>query len=269
MPTLDSLSLWQDEALSLLRRTAAAPAGYEGLRALELEFSSRGDRVAARVMLPDGPGPHPVVILQHGLGASREAEYLAMGARWVREGVAVATIDLPLHGVRASAKMSERLIASASDLMAGRPLARVDGMLWSEFARQTTHDLRRCHDALEATPETDAKRVVFVGFSLGAMAGTLYCANDPRPRAAVLALAGATGAGVLDPAQWVGAIAPRPILFVNATRDETIPLAASERLFRSAGAAPRVEWFDAGHGDLPGAALKSIWHFVRTQLGIA
>ena len=78
-----------------------------GARQQRFELTSRGDRVPGRLLLPaSGGAPHPLVLLQHGLGGSKEAPYvLAAAGPWVRAGAAVAAIDFPLHGERASAKV--------------------------------------------------------------------------------------------------------------------------------------------------------------------
>lgn len=258
------------EPLSLCLRERSAPAEYEGLRCLALEYSSRGDRVQGQLVLPSGAGPHPVILLVHGLGSSRNGDAMAaIGARWVARGAAVAAIDLPLHGERSSAKMSERLQASAQAALVRGFEDSVDEMLWSEFARQSVIDLQRLVDALGHVDAADPGRLVYVGFSLGGMLGSVFCAVDERPRGAALALAGACPArGALDTQRAVAAIAPRPLLFVNASGDELIPREHTERLFDAAGEPRRIEWFDAGHRDLPGAAMKSIWQFAHPLLGL-
>ena len=65
-------------------------------------------------------------MLAHGLTSARNADGMdAIGARWAREGAAVAAIDFALHGERASAKLSERLFATS-----GRWKA-MDGRRWA------------------------------------------------------------------------------------------------------------------------------------------
>ena len=235
-----------------------------GARVLRFEYSSRGDRVPGRLLLPvSGKRPFPLVLLQHGAGGSKESDYLdAARLPWVRRGVAVASIDLPLHGERASAKLSEALL---------RSLGERDGaaaVLQHEFARQAKADLHRALDALEFLPELDATRVAYAAFSLGAILGAAFVAADPRPRAAALALAGAGFGAELDPARVLGGFAPRPLLLVNALRDERIPRAAAEALHASAGEPKEIVWFDSGHGDLPGRALKAMWRFLARELGV-
>jgi uncharacterized protein len=93
---------------------------------------------------------------------------------------------------------------------------------------------------------------------------------DARVRAAALAVGGAgLGPKSIDPVAHIGAFAPRPLLFVNATRDERIPRKAAEALHGAARDPKEVLWFDAGHSDLPGRALKAMWGFLATHLRVA
>jgi dienelactone hydrolase len=249
------------EPLDLLVRPAPPPARVPGARALRLELTSRGDTVPGRLLLPPtGEAPFPVVLLQHGAGGSKESEYLELAsAPWLAAGAAIASIDFPLHGERLGTKLAAQLVPG-----------RGDAGLRAAFARQAVIDLRRTVDALERLPELDPARLAYAGFSLGALLGAVFCACDPRPRAAALAL----GGGGLFPApvdalSHVARVAPRPLLFVNATRDETIPRAAAEALHAAAGEPKQVVWFDATHTELPGVALKAMWTFLAGQLGIA
>jgi dienelactone hydrolase len=191
-------------------------------------------------------------------------------APWVRGGAAVASIDFPLHGERASAKLSQRLIRSVDfDAEQGGPDSLDARLLLLEFTRQSVVDLRRAMDALGGLPEIDETRLAYAGFSLGGILGALCCAADPRPRAAALALAGGGfGPEEVDPCTHIGKLAPRPLLLVGARRDQRVPRRATEALFDAAGEPKRLEWFDGDHSHLPGAALKAIWVFLRDQLGV-
>ena len=68
-------------------------------------------------------------------------------------------------------------------------------------------------------------------------------------------------------ARYIGRFAPRPLLFVNAGRDGTIPRTASEALFAAAADPKEILWFEeATHQRLPGVALKAMWQFLRPHL---
>ena len=253
------------EPLGLFTRRLPPPEQYPNLRAHRIEFSSRGDRVTGRLWLPRNQAEVPLVLLQHGAGGSSESDYLeGTGGPWVERGVAVAMIDFPLHGARADQKLAARVAESFGRRGAGEP-----DPLVVEFARQAVFDLERALDVLGAHSAIDETRVAYVGFSLGAMIGASFCALDPRPRAAALALGGAglAPAGV-DPGEYIGRFAPRPLLLVNAEHDATIPREAAEALRRAAGDPVEQRWFDAPHEALPGVALKTMWQFLAKSLEI-
>jgi len=256
------------EPLGLWTRAARPLRADTDLRLLDFEYSSRGDRVPGRILLPPvGSGPFPLALLAHAAKSASDVAALdAVAEPWVRGGAAVASIELPLHGARASAKLGGFLRAGLGQGPGGSPAA---GIL-RELIRQAVLDLRRCLDALARLEVIDARRIAFAGIGLGAMIGAAFCALDPRPGAAALALAGA-GCGVpeADPVHHVGRIAPRPILLVNAMRDATVPRAAAERLHAAAGEPREVVWVEAKDGDLPSRALEAIGPFLRRHLGLS
>lgn len=254
------------EPTGLWSRRVPPPPRHPDLRAFQIEFTSRGDRVSGRLWLPRrAGGEHPLVLLQHGAGGSSASAYLdATAGPWVERGAAVASIDFPLHGARGDAKLSGLLVAALLGRGSGTlsPLA-------IEFARQAVIDLERALDALASFDGIDPERVAYAGFSLGAVLGAAFCALDPRPRAAALALGGAGLApeGV-DPGSYLARFAPRPLLLVNAERDETIARDAAEALYRAARPPVEQLWFDATHDALPGAALKAMWQFLAPALDL-
>ncbi|MDJ0851450.1 MAG: acetylxylan esterase [Myxococcota bacterium] len=253
------------EPLGLWRGPAAPDPAASDLRVERLEYTSRGDRVPARLLLPpEGDGPFPLVLLQHGANGGKDAPYMAqVGAPWVRKGAALLSIDFPLHGERYSAKLSGLLRGALG--LEGRPTDTGRTIL-GEFVRQSVLDLQRALDAAAALPEVDASRVVYAGLSLGSIVGATYCSIDPRPRAAALALGGGGFGDAVDPCRHVARVAPRPLLFVNATRDETISRAATEALYEAAAEPKQLLWFEAGHQDLPGRAMKEMWLFLERHL---
>jgi len=256
------------EPLGAFHRSVPPPPDYPDLRAIHFEYSSRGDRVGGRLLLADdGDAPRPLILLQHGIGGSRNAEYLdATAGPWVRRGCAVASIDFPLHGARASAKLTERLLATlrAPDRANAEATA-----LAHEFFHQAVVDLRRALTALAGHPAVDPSRTAYAGFSLGAIVGAVFCAVDPRPCAAALALGGGgIGPAAIDPVVHFPRFAPRSALFVNVEGDEVIPRHAAEALHASAGEPKQVLWFEGPHNQLPGAALKAMWQFLERHLGL-
>jgi dienelactone hydrolase len=256
------------EPLSFSMREAESPAGSSAVHQLDFELSSRGDRVPGRLLLPaDRKGPFPLILAQHGAGGAKDADYMdTVCLPWVRGGAAVASIDFPLHGKRASPKLSERIL---SLFEARSDLSRFDAELWIGFVRQGVIDLRRTLDTVAELDEIDARRIAYAGFSLGTILGVPFCAEDGRIKAAALAIGGGgVGPVASDPVGHIPRLAPRPVLFVNATRDETVPRGSAEALHEAARNPKEVLWFDSTHSELPGAALKAMWRFLERHLEI-
>lgn len=59
----------------------------------DLSFVSRGQRCAAWLYRPSGSGPHPVVVMAHGLGAIRQVRLPAYAERFSASGIAVLCFD--------------------------------------------------------------------------------------------------------------------------------------------------------------------------------
>jgi len=259
------------EPLGLWVRKATRLEAHPALRVREFEFSSRGDRVPGRLLLPaTGSGPHPLVMLQDAAGAAAAtSSALATDGPWAAGGVAVASIDLPLHGARSDQKLLARLPAPGEPAPDPRRAA-----LAFEFARQAVIDLERTLDALAAVEWIDAERIVYVGRGAAAAAGAAFCALDGRPCAAVLAFAeGGPGRPELDPAHHVPRIAPRPLLLVASESDADGSADALAAAATGAGSpvaslrcAPPVGGAE-GAGELPPAVLEDIWDFAMRELG--
>ena len=132
-------------------------------------------------------------------------------------------------------------------------------------------------DYLLTRPDVDSSAVELVGVSLGApfacIAGALdervarvwsvHGAGDPymlldhnlerripfAPARAVVASAAylSINGPHLQPERWVGRIAPRPFVMINAEEDERLPRAAVERLYERALAPRELSWMPGPH----------------------
>lgn len=265
---------------------------WRELRCEPFHVVSRGDFVPGLLYLPPDRPPDlppesppqksptpssgvPLVLIQHGMAGDKTAPYLDFAARWVREGWAVAMIDLPLHGERSSPKLSERLIESIDRSGRNETLNPESAALVEEFARQCTSDLMRTREALAADPRIDAKRIGYLGFSLGAIVGCYLLGHDAEIRGAVFALGGGGfGPREQDPANYLsGELCPdlgleknRPILVVCAEGDDRVPASATQKLF-AAALEPKTLLITKGdHGNLPGKTLGEIRDFLRKAL---
>ncbi|MFO0688712.1 MAG: hypothetical protein U0900_08385 [Myxococcota bacterium] len=171
---------------------------WSGLQVEKLEVLSRGDFVTGlRIRRPAGaeaanaarPG---LLLLIHDATGHASAATWSPIAGWLARGgrTEAIALDLPLHGPRSSAKLSERLVAGFAALARGAFLDRNGTVLVEEFLRQSTHDLGRSLDARLALGEIDPDRVALIGVGLGARVADAWLAEDDRVRAAVLVRTG-------------------------------------------------------------------------------
>lgn len=232
-----------------------------------------GTRVPVCLIRPVESGaPRPAVILQHGANTSKDDDYIqAPARRWAREGWTVLAIDLAEHGERATSDPDDVMVRRR---LVGKPA----------FVARGVADLRRAVDLLDETPGVDPARIGFAGFSLGGMLGTIFCAQEPRIRAAAIVIAGSfartkywergdaeerrrrrEAAEATDPAFFAGMIAPRPLLMVNTQDDPIFPRATVETLFDAAGEPKELRWHPGTHHEWGGGIYRDLWEFfVRT-----
>jgi dienelactone hydrolase len=245
------------------------------LRAQGFEFVSRGDFVPGVLYRPEAPGSErsesglPLLLLIHDRGRSMGATELACAAPWVGEGLAVAAIDLPLHGLRASPKLTARLIAGLDTLAAGNALDPETHALVEEFSRQSTSDLVRCLDALCRLPEIDESRVGVLGFRAGGGLASYLLAHDPRVRAAVfVSTIGLDAAGDLDPARFIRRASGATLLMLEAGEVEPATGDAIRAFFDAAPEPKETVRVPELEGTGSGEANARIRDFFRKSLDL-
>lgn len=187
---------------------------------------------------PSGPGPFPLLVVNHGKGTDNVAialdrgrvRYPTVAHEFVKRGWLVA---VPM-----------RRGFGNSDGMLPRPSCDL-----AAYARREAEDVAGAVDALAARRDVDASRVVVMGNSAGGMAAVAYAA---APRAGVKAIVSFAGGlrlgGDAGSRCWPAALteafrtfaradAP-PQLWVYAENDRVFPLAVVRDAFdafRSAG----------------------------------
>jgi uncharacterized protein len=248
----------------LLGYDAGLPLGAKAQKALENDtftryhvtyLNDRGDTVPGILTLPKTTnGPFQTVFFQHGMGDTKDCNYMLKGInRFVELGYAVIAIDALGFGER-----STPITKNTSPVMFfGYPF-----LLRSVFI-QTAVDVRRGVDFLLTRAEIDKNRIYYVGNSMGSLLGVMPAAVDKRFKRAVFIVGGADYAHeftmtklmgvpaglfeVLDPKNYVGLISPRPVLMINATRDELVPKGAADAFFTAAREPKTQVWMDSQH----------------------
>jgi dienelactone hydrolase len=245
-----------------------------------VEFNGiKEDRVPAFLYVPKSKAnvkqpAYPAVLLQYGIGGNKTTDYIvAIGKQFVAKGFVVLTIDSPGQGERR--KKDDNKIGG------------VLGMLTGDTVMHYCGDYSRAVDFLASRPEVDKDKIGYVGISWGAITGITYCAYDPRIKAVGSMVGGGNflgqfsakeaektaknGSKASDPVYHVARIAPRPLLFINVTKDQLIPKAWAESLHKQAGEGSKVVWLETDHyfakGGVDRAAIcESVIEFMDQKL---
>jgi uncharacterized protein len=221
-----------------------------------VEFNGiKNDRVPAYLYVPKRKGketePLPAILLQYGIGGNKKTDYIvAIGKQFVSKGFVVLTIDAPGVGERRS-----------KDKKA--PNAIVGMLAGGDHALHYCGDYSRAVDYLLTRPEVDKKRIGYIGISWGAITGITYVAYDERIKAVAALVGGGNFVGEFtpkaaekaaregskssDPVYHVCHIAPRPLLFINVTKDQLILHVWAKSLHKAAGDNAKVVWLETDH----------------------
>jgi dienelactone hydrolase len=147
-----------------------------------------------------------------------------------------------------------------------------NGMRFAAVMRTTVGDYRLALDYLKTRQDVDSARVGLLGYSMGAMMGSVLGGVDQRVKALVLEVGGdpirpfvlglpptqRDPAEFVSPSNYVGHIAPRPVLFINAKADQTIKEDAARRLQEAAREPKEIIWAEGGHILAPTDAQKGV-----------
>jgi dienelactone hydrolase len=207
--------------------------------------------------------PAGLVLIGHGASGHKRQDYvLSMARRLVRHhGLAAVAIDGPVHGDRrpAGAPGSPR-----------RQIAFLDfAQTWSGDPTMTDEmvaDLRATVDALTGLDEIREDAIGYWGLSMGTILGLPFVAAEPRVKAAVLGLMGATG----PTKERIAEDAPRitcPVLFLVQWDDQLFPTETAFALFDSIGSEDkRLHAAPGPHGAVPEEELAASEAFLARYL---
>lgn len=252
-----------------------------GFTKFHMAWPSGGQRMTGTISIPDGAGPFPVVVVNHG--------YIPADRYWIGQDSGIFGDPLAAHGFVSVAPNWPGYSGSGP---APPGLPAIVGELVAALDLVTS---------LSTLPQADLSRVAFIGHSNGGGITLLAMVVDPRVKAAVLFApvssdmadnarkwwlrsgsmgdagppdANPEGYRHLSPRNYFASGQPAA-LFLQGTADEDIPAAwteASRDAIAAAGIKTDVVWFPGAHHDMVGADLdranqqSEAW--IRASLGI-
>ncbi|MBP0460606.1 dienelactone hydrolase family protein [Streptomyces montanisoli] len=217
---------------------------------------------------PEGAtGPRPLVLMGHGGGQHKKAPGILFRAhRFVAEcGFAVVAVDVPAHGDRPKDEEYGRIAAeNGARVEAGEELAPLVADFQALVARRTVPEWRAVLDAVQRLEHVGDGPVGYWGVSLGCGLGVPFVAAEPRVRAAVLGLGGASATAAVEAAARITV----PVEFLVQWDDERVPRAQSLALFDALASAEKTLHANPGkHGEMPAFELDSALRFFARHLG--
>jgi fermentation-respiration switch protein FrsA (DUF1100 family) len=214
-----------------------------------------GHSFSGLMIWPRGERVVPCALLLHALSSDKETMIRLFGRPLAERGIGALALDAHLHG--------ERQPPTAQPL---QPLQYLD------LARESVIEYRQALDYLETRSDVDRERLGLLGYSLGAMMGTILSGVDERVKACALLVGGdlvqtalpqlpgflRAALGPVSPASFAPHISPRPVLFINGKWDTVVPREAAVALHQAAREPRQVIWVDAGHILPPEAAARGV-----------
>ena len=279
---LDSLrQVYDYDATAPLEPDEAEPEDAGAWTSQAVRYNgAEGSRVPGVLLSPKDVDRPPCVLFLHGYGGSKEQAQL-VAALLVPHGIAVFAIDAVMHGERAE---PGKELFSAELVQGGRPIVR------------TVIDNRRAIDYLESREDIGAEHQAILGVSMGGILGSILAAVEPRIDAAALIVAGGRwdlllansahpsaqklsnldirseliqrAMRAVEPVNFVGHIAPRPVLMVNGEQDQVIPRVCAEALHEAANEPKQVIWYEDGHIGVPPDVIGEVTEWVTQQCGV-
>jgi dienelactone hydrolase len=230
---------------------------------LHVEFAGPdGEKVTGLYERPKKEGVYPCLLMLHGWTSKKEDMAQWIGSEILDQRMAFLALDAPKHGERKAAD------------------GKLDfAKMWRGITIEGIRDYRMAILWLADRKDVDAKHIGLLGYSMGAMMGSIFCGVDNRVQAAVLCVGGdlfrnsaatlpeatRTAAEAISPSLYIGHISPRPVLLLNGKMDKTVSEAASTALFKAAREPKQQMLFESGH-ILPKEALVTGVKWIAEKL---
>jgi len=243
----------------------------QGLRRERLSFQSTpGVRVSAvltRGSAATATKP-PAMIFVHGGGPQgKDGAGIVRFADLIgRAGWTVLSIDLQYYGERKTPVLTTFSEQEKHDKLYNQPA------VYLAWVTQTVKDISRSLDFLVEQGGADPRRIGIFGISRGAILASIAAGADKRISPVVLFYGGHFDAlenghlAAACPANYIGRIAPRPLLMVNGTQDsDMIKARAVDPLFRLAKQPKQIIWTDGGHTFATDEHRAAIVQWLREQ----
>jgi hypothetical protein len=242
------------QSVNITRRWQEADSNFQELDLL----STSGLKVQVTIRTPiEAQGPLPVALLLGGIGTGRDACRIIPRIQHVR----CISVSYPYYGEKIVGVLD--FFYSLRDIQQG--------------VKDTPPALLLVLDYVLSQAYSDIRQVELLGVSLGSYFISIPAAIDQRVTRVWIAhgaaepvnamihyserqsgkqllkrlftyyIGYAIGSQHVAPEKWVGRIAPRPVVLINAKHDQTFPASSVAALHNAAGQPKEIIWTKGAH----------------------
>ena len=241
-----------ESALPFNLRVLDSDGSVPGIRNERLIFDSTpGVQVYARLYRPENAGAAtPSAVLLHGgVPRGKDAPNIRLNAEFLaRAGWNVLAIDMMYFGERRTDLLTTFTEQEKHERLYNQPAS------YLAWTTQTVKDVGRSLDLLVRERKADPTRIVLIGFSRGAIVGTIAGAVHRRFRSVALLYGAHFDAlerehlAAACNANYIGRISPRPVLAINGLHDmDHMKEPSVAPLLKLAKEPREVIWAATGH----------------------
>lgn len=190
----------------------------------------------------------PTLIMLHGGGKKGKDGMVKISKLYARQKINILSIDMQYFGERKT-----DLIIDFTEKEKHDKLYNQESQYLS-FVTQTVKDVGRSFDLLVNQYKIDKEKIGLIGFSRGAVLASIVGGYDIRLKSVALIIGGHFDRfenghlAAACPANYVGRIYPRPLLFLNGLYDSDFDADRSVKPLQALTKNSEKIWLEMGHG---------------------
>ena len=223
----------------------------DGIRTEHISFTSIPDERITAYFMTSMVGEfkqRPTIIALHGGGKKGKDGLMKRLISYIREGINVLSIDMKYYGER-----NTNLLVDFTESEKHQKLYNQESQ-YLAFVIQTVKDVGRSYDLLVDHYNISIDKIGLMGFSRGAVLASIAGGYDERLNAVALIIGGHFDRfedghlAAACPANYIGRINPRPLLFMNALYDSDFDMERSVKPIHDLTKNSKIIWLEMGHG---------------------
>jgi len=191
---------------------------------------------------------YPTMIMLHGGGKRGKDGIVKISKLHARDGINILSIDMQYFGERKTELINDFTEKEKHDKLYNQESQ------YLSFVIQTVKDVGRSFDLLVKNYSIPKEKIGLMGFSRGAVLASIVGGYDIMLKSVALIIGGHFDRfedghlAAACPANYVGRINPRPLLFLNGLYDSDFDADRSVKPLHALTKDSKIIWLEMGHG---------------------